>query len=126
MKIGRTMEVALQETADRLGTAARFARERGVYLVLKGARTVIARPDGLLAICPTGNPGMATAGTGDVLTGMLVGLLAQGLPSWEAACAATYLHGKAGDLAAEHLGSAGMIAGDLIEHIPYALQAVSE
>ena len=58
--------------ADRLGTARRFARERGVFLVLKGARTVVGRPDGLLMICPTGNPGMATAGTGDVLTGMLV------------------------------------------------------
>ena len=110
--------------ADRLGTAGRFARERGVFLVLKGARTVVARPDGVMMICPTGNPGMATAGTGDVLTGMLVGLLAQGVPSWEAACAATYLHGAAGDLAAQRLGSAGMIAGDLIEQIPYALQAV--
>lgn len=110
--------------ADRLGTAGRFARERGVFLVLKGARTVVARPDGVMMICPTGNPGMATAGTGDVLTGMLVGLLAQGVPSWEAACAATYLHGAAGDLAARRLGSAGMIAGDLIEQIPYALQAV--
>jgi len=111
--------------ADRLGTARRFARERGVFLVLKGARTVVARPDGLLMICPTGNPGMATAGTGDVLTGMLVSLLAQGVPSWEAACAATYLHGAAGDLAAGRTGLAGMIAGDLIEQIPYAIQAVS-
>jgi NAD(P)H-hydrate epimerase len=110
--------------ADRLGTARRFARERGVFVVLKGARTVVARPDGILMVCPTGNPGMATAGTGDALTGMLVSLLAQGVPSWEAACAATYLHGAAGDLAAARLGSAGMIAGDLIEHIPYALQAV--
>ena len=111
--------------ADRIGTARRFARERGVFLVLKGARTVIARPDGLLAICPTGNPGMATAGTGDVLTGMIVGLLAQGVQSWEAACAATYLHGAAGDLAAQQLGQAGMLAGDLIAHIPYALQAIT-
>jgi ADP-dependent NAD(P)H-hydrate dehydratase / NAD(P)H-hydrate epimerase len=111
--------------ADRLGTARRFARERGVFLVLKGARTVVARPDGVMMLCPTGNPGMATAGTGDVLTGMLVGLLAQGVPSWEAACAATYLHGAAGDLAVGRLGSAGMIAGDLIEQIPYALQAVN-
>ncbi|HSC57761.1 MAG TPA: NAD(P)H-hydrate dehydratase [Nitrospira sp.] len=110
--------------ADRLGTARRFARERGVFLVLKGARTVIARPDGLLAICPTGNPGMATAGTGDVLTGMVVGLLAQGVPAWEAACAATYLHGAAGDLAAQQLGQAGTLAGDLIAHIPHALQAI--
>jgi ADP-dependent NAD(P)H-hydrate dehydratase / NAD(P)H-hydrate epimerase len=111
--------------ADRLGTARRFARERGVFVVLKGARTVVARPDGLLMICPTGNAGMATAGTGDVLTGMLVSLLAQGVPSWEAACAATYLHGAAGDLAAGQQGLAGMIAGDLIEQIPYAIQAVS-
>ena len=111
--------------ADRIGTARRFARERGVFLVLKGARTVIARPDGLMAICPTGNPGMATAGTGDVLTGMIVGLLAQGVQSWEAACAATYLHGAAGDLAAQQLGQAGMLAGDLIAHIPYALQAIT-
>ncbi|MCX5723737.1 MAG: NAD(P)H-hydrate dehydratase [Nitrospirae bacterium] len=108
--------------ADRIGTARRFARERGVFLVLKGARTVIARPDGLVAICPTGNPGMATAGTGDVLTGMIVGLLAQGVSAWEAACAATYFHGSAGDLAAQQLGQAGMLASDLIAQIPYALQ----
>jgi len=107
---------------DRIGTARRFARERGVFIVLKGARTVIARPDGLVAICPTGNPGMATAGTGDVLTGMIVGLLAQRVPAWEAACAATYFHGLAGDLAAQLLGQPGMLAGDLIAQIPYALQ----
>ena len=108
--------------ADRIGTARRFARERGVFVVLKGARTVIARPDGLVAICPTGNPGMATAGSGDVLTGMIVGLLAQRVPAWEAACAATYFHGSAGDLASQHLGQPGMLAGDLIAQIPYALQ----
>ena len=111
--------------ADRIGTARRFARERGVFVVLKGARTVIARPDGLLAICPTGNPGMATAGTGDVLTGMLVGLLAQKIPAWEAACTATYLHGLAGDLAARQFGQAGMLAGDLIANVPHAIQAIN-
>lgn len=107
---------------DRLGTASRFARERGLFVVLKGARTVVARPDGSVAICPTGNPGMASAGTGDVLTGMIVGLLAQGLPPWEASCTATYLHGAAGDLAAVEKGQAGLIAGDIIEQIPYAIQ----
>jgi NAD(P)H-hydrate epimerase len=112
--------------SDRIGVATRFARERGLFVVLKGARTVVARPDGAVAICPTGNPGMATAGTGDVLTGMMVGLLAQGLPSWEAACAATYLHGLAGDLAAASQGQAGMIASDLVEQIPYALKHVDE
>jgi NAD(P)H-hydrate epimerase len=69
---------------------------------------------------------MATAGTGDVLTGMMVGLLAQGLPSWEAACAATYLHGAAGDLAAAKRGQPGLIAGDVIEEIPYALRLIHQ
>ncbi len=108
--------------SDRIGTATRFARDRGLFVVLKGARTVIARPDGPAAICPTGNPGMATAGAGDVLTGMIVGLLAQGLSSWDAACAATYLHGAAGDRAASIKGYAGLIAGDIIEQIPSAVQ----
>jgi NAD(P)H-hydrate epimerase len=111
---------------DRIGTAVRFARERGTFVVLKGARTVVARPDGAAAICPTGNPGMATAGTGDVLTGMIVGLLAQGLAPWEAACAGTFLHGCAGDLAAADKGPAGLIAGDVIEQIPYALKTVQQ
>jgi NAD(P)H-hydrate epimerase len=106
--------------ADRIGVASRFARERGVLVVLKGARTIIARPDGMTAVCPTGNPGMATAGTGDVLTGMIAGLLAQGLSQWDAACTGTYLHGLAGDLTAATVGQAAMTAGDLIEHIPKA------
>ena len=112
--------------SDRIGIASRFAEQRGVILVLKGARTIVAHPNGQVAICPTGNPGMATAGTGDALTGVIVGLLAQGLNVWGAARAGTYLHGLAGDLAAASLGVAGMTAGDLIERIPYALtQTVS-
>lgn len=106
--------------ADRIGTARRFAQRRHVVLVLKGARTVVAHPDGRVALCPTGNPGMATAGSGDVLTGMIVGLLAQRLDPWAAACAGTYFHGLAGDLAAAELGPIGMTAGDIIERIPYA------
>jgi hydroxyethylthiazole kinase-like uncharacterized protein yjeF len=107
--------------ADRIGTATRFAQRHGVVVVLKGARTVVADPDGRTAICPTGNPGMATAGTGDVLTGIITGLLAQRLPGWDAACAGVYLHGLAGDLAAADLGQAGMTAGDLLERIPHAI-----
>ena len=106
---------------DRIGTAGRFAKAHSCYVVLKGARTVIAGPDGMVAICPTGNPGMATAGTGDVLTGMIAGLLAQGLAPWSAACAATYVHGLAGDLAAEVIGQTSLMAGDVIDAIPYAL-----
>nr|MBI3612432.1 NAD(P)H-hydrate dehydratase [Nitrospirota bacterium] len=106
--------------ADRIGTATRFAQRRRVFLILKGARTVVAHPDGRVAVCPTGNPGMATAGSGDVLTGMIVGLLAQKLEPWAAACVGTYFHGLAGDLAAADRGPIGMTAGDIIEHIPYA------
>ena len=107
--------------ADRIGVATQFAQRHRVVLVLKGARTVVAAPDGHTAICPTGNAGMATAGTGDALTGMITGLLAQRLAAWDAACAGAYLHGLAGDLAAATLGPAGMTAGDLIDQIPYAI-----
>src|SRR6185369_11812040 len=109
---------------DRLGTAGSFAQEFNVHVVLKGAGTVIAAPDGALAVNSTGNPGMATGGTGDILTGMIVGLLAQGLSTWDAACAGTYLHGIAGDLAAARRGEIGMIARDLLDAIPDAIRAV--
>jgi len=109
---------------DRLGMAARLAREQHVCVVLKGAGTIVAGPDGRLAVNSTGNPGMATAGTGDVLTGIITGLLAQGLSAWDAACAGVYLHGLAGDLAASEQGEMGLIAGDVIQAIPWALQGV--
>jgi len=109
---------------DRLGVAGGFAREFNVRVVLKGAGTVIAAPDGALAVNPTGNPGMATGGTGDVLTGMIAGFLAQGLSPWDAACAGTYLHGLAGDLAAARRGEIGMIARDLVDAIPEAIRGL--
>jgi len=107
---------------DRLGMAGHFSREHRVHLVLKGAKTVVADPSGNLSINPTGNPGMSTAGTGDVLTGMIVGLLSQGLSASDAARLGVYLHGLAGDLAAAQHGLAGLIAGDLIEQIPTAIR----
>src|SRR5467141_2330018 len=85
---------------DRLGVARTFATTHRVYLVLKGARTLIAEPDGRVLINPTGNPGMASGGTGDVLTGIIGALLARGIEPLGALCAAAYLHGLAGDLAA--------------------------
>jgi len=106
---------------DRIGTARSFASTHRVILVLKGANTVIANPQGHIAICPTGNPGMASAGMGDVLTGMIAGLLAQGLTAWDAARAGVYLHGLAGDIAASTIGEPGLIASDLIAAIPHAL-----
>src|SRR5881397_2762905 len=111
---------------DRLGVASRVAREQNVCVVLKGAGTVVAGPDGRLAVNPTGNPGMATGGTGDVLTGIITGLLAQGVTPWGAACAGVYVHGLAGDLAASETGEMGLIAGDVIRAIPLAIRRILE
>ncbi|MDR4494738.1 MAG: NAD(P)H-hydrate dehydratase [Nitrospirales bacterium] len=111
---------------DRLTVATRFAQEHRAIVVLKGARTIVAEPGGQIAICPTGNPGMASAGMGDVLTGMITGLLAQGVASWDAAQVGVYVHGLAGDLAAARLGYAGLIASDVISAIPQALQTILE
>jgi len=110
--------------ADRIGVARHFAAEWRVTIVLKGAHTVIAAPDGQTFINPTGNPGMATAGTGDVLAGMIGGLLAQGLETTKAAVVGTYLHGLAGDQVALERGTAGLIASDLISVIPIVIKKV--
>ncbi len=108
--------------SDRLGAAAELAGRCPATVVLKGARTVIAGRDGVLTINTTGNSGMATAGTGDVLTGMIAGLIAQGHPPDQAACLGVYLHGLAGDLAAAEVGEIGLLAGDLIRRIPTAIR----
>jgi ADP-dependent NAD(P)H-hydrate dehydratase / NAD(P)H-hydrate epimerase len=101
---------------DRIGLARRFADEHGVTLVLKGARTVVAAPDGRVFVNATGNAGMATGGTGDVLTGLMASLLAQGHDAASAACLGVYLHGVAGDKAAKLRGNAAsLLASDLIE-----------
>lgn len=106
--------------AVRLTVAREFARTFGVYLVLKGARTIIAAPGGLTAINGSGNPGMASGGMGDVLTGIIAALLAQGYSPWNACRLGVYLHGLAGDLVAEEQGEIGMIASDLTERLPRA------
>ena len=99
--------------ADREGTALRFARAWNAVVVLKGAQTVIAAPDGRCAVNPTGNPGLSRGGSGDVLAGMTSALLACGLPAFEAAVCAVYLHGVAADRAAAVHGEAGMLPHDL-------------
>lgn len=100
---------------DRLGRARALATERRVTVVLKGARTLIAQPGGQVAVNPTGNPGMATGGSGDILSGLLGALLAQGLTAEAAAHLGVFAHGLAGDLAAARTGEAGLIATDLLE-----------
>jgi NAD(P)H-hydrate epimerase len=106
---------------NRLEVATDFATTHRVHVVLKGHRTVIATPEGHVFINPTGNPGMATGGTGDVLTGMIAAWLAQLLDA-EAACRlAVFLHGAAGDLAEAREGQAAMTATDLLDHLGEAL-----
>ena len=109
---------------DRIGVARKFATTHKVIMVLKGANTVIANPLGEVAISPTGNPGMASAGMGDILTGMITGWLAQGLTAWDAARAGVYLHGLAGDIAANTIGEPGLIASDVLSAIPHALTQI--
>ncbi|MBI2876514.1 MAG: NAD(P)H-hydrate dehydratase, partial [Candidatus Tectomicrobia bacterium] len=109
---------------DRIEVAQRFAREHGVILVLKGARTVIANPEGRVYLNPTGNPGMATGGTGDILAGMIGGLVAQGWGLLEGVLAAVYLHGLAGDLAVQRTGEICLVATDLLDSLPAAIRQV--
>ncbi len=109
---------------NRRQTALEFARKYGCVLLLKGHHTVVASPRGQVYINKTGNAGMATAGSGDVLTGMIAALLGQGLTGFEAAKFGAYWHGKAGDLAAKTKTRAAMIASDIIENIPKALKVI--
>lgn len=126
-ELGRVLSIPSSEVqADRVAAARRAAAETGTVVVLKGNRTLIAIPDGTVYINPTGNPGMATGGTGDVLTGLIAALLGQGLEALEAACLGVYLHGLAGDLAAEAKGQASLAAGDLLDFLPAAFKALEE
>lgn len=107
---------------DPIFTARDFAKEWGVITVLKGARTVIATPSGQIYINVTGNSGMATAGSGDVLTGIITGLLTQGLSPEDAAIAGVFIHGFSGDKVASEIGEHGLLAGDLVDQLPYTLK----
>lgn len=110
---------------DRFGMAKMAADKLNAVIVLKGAGTVVAAPGVPLAVNLTGNPGMAVAGSGDVLAGLIAGLVGQGLSPFGAACAGVWLHGRAGDLAAGEKCQAGILASDLIEKIPEAFRDIS-
>ena len=112
-------------SAPREEAALRFAREHGCALVLKGRGTVCAFPDGECYVNPTGNPGMARGGSGDVLTGLMGALLCY-LPFRRAVRTAVYLHGLAGDMCAAELGEYGMTPTDMIERLPQAMRSVTE
>lgn len=126
-EMSRLTDIPVREIqADRIGIARRFAKEWRTTIVLKGARTIIAFPEGEVFINYTGNPGMATAGMGDALAGIIGGLLAQGLELNEAAVVGTYIHGLAGDLLVQEKGLFGIIASDLLQEIPYAIKKILE
>ncbi|MCJ7620735.1 MAG: NAD(P)H-hydrate dehydratase, partial [Anaerolineae bacterium] len=122
-EMSRLMDCSIEEVeADRLGSAVRAAEQWQQVVVLKGAHSVIAAPDGRAAISRFANPGLATAGTGDVLAGSIVGFLAQGLSLYEAAVLGVYCHGAAGEMASATLGNAGTVASDLLPLLPVALK----
>ena len=109
----------------RLELVPEFAAKHGVIVVLKGYRTLIAGPDGRVFVNPTGNPGMATGGTGDVLGGMIVSQLAQEKDALGAVLSAVYAHGLAGDIAADRLSEKALVAGDIVRYLPAALKALA-
>jgi NAD(P)H-hydrate epimerase len=126
-ELSRLMDVSTDEIqSDRISWAQKAAEKFKCVVVLKGARTVVADYEGHVFINPTGNAGMATAGAGDVLSGTIGGLLAQGMEPIDAAVCGVYLHGFAGDLAAHEIGEAGLLAGDISRALPYALSAIKQ
>ena len=112
--------------ATRMSTTRERAIQWGKSVVLKGAYTVVSSPQGQVRISPFANPGLASAGTGDVLAGAVAGLLAQGLSPFDAASCGVYLHGAAGEQARNEMGDTGMVASDLLPRLPLAIKQVKE
>ncbi|HEX3583835.1 MAG TPA: NAD(P)H-hydrate dehydratase, partial [Thermoanaerobaculia bacterium] len=112
--------------ANRLESAREAARRTKCIVVLKGHQTLIADPEGHVNVNPTGNPGMATGGMGDVLGGILAALLARGVDAFDAACAAVYLHGFAADILRDEMGDTGLAANDLAEKLPFAIRRLQQ
>ncbi len=126
-EMARLTEVPVEKIqADRTGITERKSQDWQKTVVLKGAYSVIASPDESLKISPWANPGLATAGTGDVLGGIIAGLVGQGLTLGEAAAAGVYLHGRAGETVRERIGDAGMIASDLLPELPRTIKILKE
>ena len=124
-EMARLLGITIEEVQkDRIGVAERAAQEFQATVVLKGAPTIIAQPNQDTCINTTGNPGMATAGSGDVLSGLIAGFMAQGLSGYSAAKLGVFVHGLAGDLAAEEKTELGMIAGDILDKVPETLKSL--
>ena len=126
-EMARLAGVSIDEVqSDRVGIAKKMAQEWHKTIVLKGAYTVVATPDGQSSVSPVANPGLASAGTGDVLSGVIAGLAAQGLNHFEAAAGGVYLHGEAGEIVRDRLGDTGMIATDLLPALPLVIRRLKE
>jgi NAD(P)H-hydrate epimerase len=122
-EMARLLKISVKQVQnDRKNIAQKFARKHKVTLVLKGHNTIVADSLGNVFVNKTGNPGMATAGSGDVLTGMIASFLGQGLSAFEAAKYGVYLHGLAGDIASKEKTLVSLIASDIIEQIPGAIK----
>lgn len=121
---GEFARVGGDNSLPRKEAAKAFAVEHGVVLVLKGHGTVVAAPDGRAMVNTTGNNGLAKGGSGDILSGMVLSLLGQGMPPFEAACAAVFVHGLAGDMAARDKGARGMTPADVLQMLPYAYKEI--
>ncbi len=126
LEFDRLSGVTCSTDYERLTNAQAMAQKFHVYIVLKGHNTAICLPDGHVCFCPTGNSGMATAGSGDVLTGIILGLLARGYRPVDASIVGVYLHGLAGDLAVKDLGKESLVAGDLVRYLPKAFLALQD
>jgi hydroxyethylthiazole kinase-like uncharacterized protein yjeF len=125
-EFARLLKLSTKEVLDRrLELVPRFAKKFGVYVVLKGYRTLTATPEGKTFINPTGNPGMATAGSGDVLSGMIASMIIQEKNILDAILAAVYVHGLSGDIGAARLGEKSLTAGNMITYLPAAIKALS-
>ena len=125
-EMARLVRTSTQDVqARRLDVARSVAEKTGCYVVLKGARSLVADPDGRVCINPTGNPGMASGGMGDVLSGVIGGLLAQGYPPYDACRLGTFLHGAAADTWVRARGEAGLLARDVIDGLPETLRSLS-
>jgi NAD(P)H-hydrate epimerase len=124
-EMSRLIDLSVNDIQEnRIETARCFAKEWQCNLILKGAGTVLAEPDGAAGINPTGNPALASGGTGDVLTGMIAGFLARGLAPVKASRAGIYLHGMAADYLSREAGQAGILASELADAVPYLVKSL--
>jgi len=124
-ELSRLLNVSIEDIQNnRLKFAKLASNKFKVITVLKGDNTIVCNPEGAGYINTTGNPGMATAGSGDLLTGIIASFIGQGIEEFNAAVAGVFIHGLAGDLAANHKGQYGLIASDILEYLPYAIKKI--